>query len=193
MLEYDWENSVGYWICTTSHAIRRALSNRLAEERMTLRQWEVLACLSQRRNSSQAEIAECLGIEPHTLTGIVGRMERDGWVKRVGSPTDRRRYFILPTERGQEVWQRAWNGAVRCAPGVDRFFTGRSPADEKLLRANSRESRRRRPRRPHSRRVHVAHGRDSSRGTPRNSPGLISDIAIRPARGGAGAQASAVT
>jgi MarR family transcriptional regulator for hemolysin len=74
---------------------------------MTLRQWEVLACLSQRRNSSQAEIAECLGIEPHTLTGIVTRMERDGWVKRVPSEIDRRRYAILPTERGQEVWTRA--------------------------------------------------------------------------------------
>lgn len=115
MLEYDWENSVGYWICTTSHAIRRALSNRLAQERMTLRQWEVLACLSQRQNSSQAEIAECLGIEPHTLTGIISRMERDGWVRRVASPTDRRRYFILPTERGNEVWTRAveWCHEVR--------------------------------------------------------------------------------
>lgn len=115
MLEYDWENSVGYWICTTSHAIRRALSLRLAEERMTLRQWEVLACLSRRRNSSQAEIAECLGIEPHTLTGIVTRMERDGWVQRIASATDRRRYSILPTQRGQEVWTRAieWCREVR--------------------------------------------------------------------------------
>ncbi len=115
VLEYDWENSVGYWICTTSHAIRRALSNRLAQERMTLRQWEVLACLSQRRNSSQAEIAECLGIEPHTLTGIITRMERDGWVQRVASPVDRRRYSILPTERGHDVWTRAveWCHEVR--------------------------------------------------------------------------------
>jgi MarR family transcriptional regulator for hemolysin len=131
VLEYDWENSVGYWICTTSHAIRRALSNRLAQERMTLRQWEVLACLSQRQNSSQAEIAECLGIEPHTLTGIISRMERDGWVKRVASSTDRRRYFILPTERGHEVWTRAveWCREVR-----SQALTGFSADEARLMK-----------------------------------------------------------
>lgn len=131
VLEYDWENSVGYWICTTSHAIRRALSNRLAQERMTLRQWEVLACLSQRQNSSQAEIAECLGIEPHTLTGIITRMERDGWVKRVASATDRRRYFILPTERGHQVWTRAveWCHEVRT-----QALTGFSEQETRLMK-----------------------------------------------------------
>ena len=131
VLEYDWENSVGYWICTTSHAIRRALSNRLAQERMTLRQWEVLACLSQRQNSSQAEIAECLGIEPHTLTGIISRMERDGWVQRVASAVDRRRYSILPTQRGHEVWTRAveWCREVRT-----QALTGFSNEEARLMK-----------------------------------------------------------
>ncbi|MBX3443695.1 MAG: MarR family transcriptional regulator [Planctomyces sp.] len=115
MLEFDWDNSVGYWICTTSHTLRRALSTRLAEEKMTLRQWEVLAWLSRKGELSQTQLAECLGIEPHTLTGVVTRMERDGWLKRVPCPTDRRRFSVHPTPRAETVWARAaeWCHEVR--------------------------------------------------------------------------------
>ena len=60
MLEYDWESSIGYWVCTTSHALRRALSTQLAQEGMTFRQWEVLAWLSANDGLSQAEMAECI-------------------------------------------------------------------------------------------------------------------------------------
>jgi MarR family transcriptional regulator for hemolysin len=107
VLEFDWENSVGYWICSTSHLLRRALSTRLQEERMTLRQWEVLAMLSRCGACSQTQIAVCLGIEPHTLTGVVSRMERDGWLERVPCPKDRRRYTVHPTRRAERVWARA--------------------------------------------------------------------------------------
>jgi len=107
VLEFDWENSVGYWICSTSHLLRRALGTRLQEERMTLRQWEVLAMLFRCGACSQTQIAECLGIEPHTLTGVVTRMERDGWLERIPCPKDRRRYTVHPTRRAERVWARA--------------------------------------------------------------------------------------
>lgn len=115
MLEFDWENSVGHWICTTSHTLRRALSTRLSEEKMTLRQWEVLAWLSRKGELSQAQLAECLQIEPHTLTGVVSRMERDGWLKRVPCPKDRRKYTVHPTPNAEVVWARAaeWCRDVR--------------------------------------------------------------------------------
>ena len=91
MLRYDFENSVGYWVCMTSHAIRRSLSVRLAEEGITLRQWEVLAWLACDGEVSQAELAECMGIEPPTLAGVLRRMERDGWLSRRCCENDRRR------------------------------------------------------------------------------------------------------
>lgn len=115
MLEFDWENSIGYWICTTSHTLRRALSTRLAEEKITLRQWEVLAWLSRRGELSQTQLAECLQIEPNTLAGVVSRMERDGWLERKPCPHDRRKYTVHPTPRAEVVWARAaeWCRDVR--------------------------------------------------------------------------------
>jgi MarR family transcriptional regulator for hemolysin len=131
VLRYDFENSVGYWICMTSHAFRRTLSARLAEEGITLRQWEVLAWLACDGDVSQSELAECLGIEPHTLAGVVRRMERDGWLRRTSCSDDRRRNRLEPTERGEEVWQRALQ---HCHAIREQAVAGFTPAELSLLK-----------------------------------------------------------
>jgi MarR family transcriptional regulator for hemolysin len=106
MLEYDFEASVGYWICMTSHALRRALDAELAREKITLRQWEVLASIALNGDLSQSELAERLGIEAPTLAGILARMERDGWLERASCPEDRRKKRIRVTEQAEAVWNR---------------------------------------------------------------------------------------
>jgi MarR family transcriptional regulator for hemolysin len=105
-LEYDWENSVGCWICSTSQAMRKVLGAELSREGMTLRQWEVLAWLSCNGCGSQSELAEAMGIEPHTLAGVLSRMERDGLLERRPSEKDRRKNTILPTQQAEEAWAR---------------------------------------------------------------------------------------
>ena len=106
MLEYDYENSVGYWLSTTTHAIRRALEAELARERVTWRQWEVFNWLSLDGELTQAELAERMCVEAQTLTGILCRMEREGWLRRRPCPDDRRCKRISPTPRAEEVWRR---------------------------------------------------------------------------------------
>jgi MarR family transcriptional regulator for hemolysin len=106
LLELDFENSVCYWICTTSHALRRALEAELSEVNLTLRQWEVLACLACEDGLSQAEMADRLGIEAPTLAGVLTRMERDGWLARKSCCNDRRKNRIHSTERAESIWKR---------------------------------------------------------------------------------------
>lgn len=108
MLEFDFENSVGYWICTTSHALRMALQAKLLDGcQLSIRQWEVLACLACEEGMTQAEMAERLGIEPGTLTGIVSRMESAGWLERRTCPDDRRKNRIYATDKADQVWKQA--------------------------------------------------------------------------------------
>ena len=107
MLHYDFEQSVGYWVCSTSHALRRALDAELARENITFRQWEVLAWIALEGELSQVELAERLGIEAPTLAGILARMQRDGWLERYACPTDRRRKLIRPTLKAEAIWNRA--------------------------------------------------------------------------------------
>lgn len=111
MLQYDFDESVGCWVALTTHALRRALGARLAEEGITLRQWEVLAWISLCGEQSQSELAERLGIEAPTLAGILSRMERDGWLDRYSCPDDRRKKRIRATEKAEAVWSRM----VTCA------------------------------------------------------------------------------
>ncbi|MCA9041991.1 MAG: MarR family transcriptional regulator [Planctomycetaceae bacterium] len=105
MLEYDFEQSLGFWTALTSHAYRRALDAELNRQNITIRQWEVLALLSLNGEQTQVQLAEQLGIEPPTLAGVIKRMERDGWLERTCCPEDRRKNNIRPTPKAEALWQ----------------------------------------------------------------------------------------
>jgi len=125
-LQYDFDESVGYWVCMTSHAIRRALDAELAREGITFRQWEVLAWIAMEGEQSQVELAERLGVEAPTLAGILARMERDGWLLRFACPVDRRRKRIRATEKAESLWLRM----VDCCRSVRARATQGVSADE---------------------------------------------------------------
>ena len=105
MLEYDFDKSVGFWVCLTSQAMRRRLNERLEEGNITLRQWEVLAALAVNPELSQCQLADVMGIEPPTLAGVINRMERDGWLVRQPHADDRRRRRLVPTAQAEAIWQ----------------------------------------------------------------------------------------
>lgn len=107
MLEYDFEQSLGYWVCTTSHAMRKALDTRLNREGITFRQWEVLALIALYGEQPQGQLIARLGIEAPTVAGILERMERDGWLERYPCPDDRRKKWIRATEKAEEIWERS--------------------------------------------------------------------------------------
>ncbi|MBW8885834.1 MAG: MarR family transcriptional regulator [Planctomycetia bacterium] len=96
MLEYDFENSVGYWICQASQVFQRTFNEELAPQGVTFRQAQVLGCLALEGRLSQTDLADRMRIEPPTLVGILDRMERDGWIRRSGDTADRRRKLIEP-------------------------------------------------------------------------------------------------
>jgi MarR family transcriptional regulator for hemolysin len=113
VLQFDFDESLGYWVCSTSHAFRRALNAELTKEGITYRQWEVLARIALQGELSQTELADCLGIEAPTLVGILDRMERDGWLDRYNCPNDRRKKRIRATEKADAVWARMIDCAHR--------------------------------------------------------------------------------
>lgn len=106
LTKYDFEDSVGCWITSTSHAFRRALEVELAKESITFRQWEVLAWISICGDLTQADLTERIGIEAPTLAGVLARMERDGWLTRYACPNDARKKCISVTEKAAELWDR---------------------------------------------------------------------------------------
>jgi MarR family transcriptional regulator for hemolysin len=104
MLEYDFEQSVGYWMHQGAQAYQRALTEEIAPHGITFRQAQVLGLLALQEALSQTELAERMGIEPPTLVGILDRMERDGWISRNGCEQDKRKKLIRAMPEAKPVW-----------------------------------------------------------------------------------------
>jgi len=131
MLQYDFEESVGYWVISTAHEIVRAMNHELAAHGITFRQWEVLVWLSIHGEQPQSVLAERMQIEPPTMVGVLDRMERDGWIERAVVEGDRRKKRIRVTPKVEPVWAKM----VACAHKVRSTATASlSPADMATLR-----------------------------------------------------------
>lgn len=106
MLKYDFENSITYWVLMTANMLERSFTEQIAPYGITHRQWQVLGWLALEGSLCQTDLAERMQIEPATLVRVLDRMERDHWVTRVPSPTDRRKKMITPTQRAKPIWEK---------------------------------------------------------------------------------------
>jgi MarR family transcriptional regulator for hemolysin len=104
-LQHDFSASVGFWVGVTSHVITQALNRELADTGITYRQVQLLASLALKDEVIQTELAEDMRVESSTLVRILDRMERDGWIERHPSPTDRRVKLIRATKKVAPLWK----------------------------------------------------------------------------------------
>jgi DNA-binding MarR family transcriptional regulator len=66
---------------------------------------EMLDLVSRRGPLTPSELASISGLSPATMTGILDRLENDGWVRRERDPHDRRKVNIHPiARRGSEIF-----------------------------------------------------------------------------------------
>ncbi|AFC33827.1 putative transcriptional regulator [Paenibacillus mucilaginosus 3016] len=84
------------------HAVR---SERLKEIGLTLPQMLVMIQVYQEPKTIGG-IVEAVQLSYSTVSGIVDRLERDGWVERVGDLQDRRVIWIHKTKRLEEAKER---------------------------------------------------------------------------------------
>jgi MarR family transcriptional regulator for hemolysin len=81
-------------------------------------------------------------IEPATMVGVLDRMERDQWIRRVATPSDRRRKMIQLNARAAEVWSQVAVCARRVRAQAAQGLTPRQIAafkkTIKLILANLR-------------------------------------------------------
>lgn len=67
--------------------------------------------LFERDARPQTDLVRSLGLDPSTVTKMLQRMERAGWISRTQSPDDRRVVIITLTDSGHELRgdvERAW-------------------------------------------------------------------------------------
>ncbi|WP_343714617.1 MarR family transcriptional regulator [Inquilinus sp.] len=83
--------------------LRRRFEERVRAAGLDLSrpQYRVLIMLDRNPGVTQARLAELLDVEKMTVTGLIDRMEKRGWVERRRDPNDRRAHslHLLPSAR----------------------------------------------------------------------------------------------
>ena len=95
-LQHD---NLGFLVNDVARLLRRAFDRRVQSIGLTRSQWSVLVYLNRRDGMQQIELAEQLDITPITLSGLLDRLERDGWVERRPDGSDRRAKRVFLTAK----------------------------------------------------------------------------------------------
>ena len=90
---------LGFVVHDVARMMRWEFDRRASGIKLTRSQWSVLAHLLRNDGMQQRELAEEMDITAITLTGLLDRMEREGWVERRADPVDRRAKRIFLTEK----------------------------------------------------------------------------------------------
>ena len=119
-------------------AMRGRFHRELAAHGLTFPQWFLVKSLRHAGRLTVKELADLLGVTPANVTGIVDRLERDGFVTRSRSSEDRRVVYVRLTESGHAKAAEILGFGARV---LGDLFDGWSAADlaefrEMLARVN---------------------------------------------------------
>jgi DNA-binding MarR family transcriptional regulator/rubrerythrin len=86
-------------------AINARYMRQLMPYKLTVTQFKALQHLHWHGEGlSIGELSGHLGLTSSTVSGIVDRLQRDGWVQRTRDPRDRRRVTVRLTSKGEELF-----------------------------------------------------------------------------------------
>ena len=106
-MAYDRSHSATYLAGQLARGFARSLQRRATALGFSPGQFPVLLELWQEDGLTQKQLLDRLEVEQATLANTLARMERDGLVRRVPHPRDRRAQIILLTDLGRDLEPRA--------------------------------------------------------------------------------------
>jgi DNA-binding MarR family transcriptional regulator len=115
----------------TSFATMAVLNKIAAEHDLSLTQLRVLAILRDRR-VKMSELADYLGLDKSTVSGLVDRAEKRGLLQRAPNPLDGRGVDVLLSTGGTELAER---GAAQIARSLSPMTSALTAAETRRLTA----------------------------------------------------------
>jgi DNA-binding MarR family transcriptional regulator len=105
---------LGFVLVRASAGMTRLGAETLAPLGIDGRHYGVLAVLSELGPVSQQVLADVLAVDRSTMVAFVDELERKGYLRRGGNPSDRRAYAIELTDTGAEVQGKAAELLTAC-------------------------------------------------------------------------------
>lgn len=138
--EFSVDDTLNFQIVTLSNKLSLTVARRaLASDKLTLREWRILAVVFIFGPSMAREISEKALLDPAHVSRTVHAMEKAGLVEFDRNREDRRQVIVKLTEQGEEVARTvmpkavAVNNAFRSIYSEEEFMT----LIELLSRANA--------------------------------------------------------
>jgi DNA-binding MarR family transcriptional regulator len=114
----NWTDDFGFLINKAARLSKWEVNKKLSELNVTFPQWVVIKYLYENERNkiddscfthSPATIAEKLRYDRPTMTGIIDRLVKQGWVLRINNPSDRRSQSITLTDKSKKFIQKMDN------------------------------------------------------------------------------------
>jgi DNA-binding MarR family transcriptional regulator len=112
--------------------IREDFRRRAEHLKLTQSQTLALACLAKSPGISQVALAEKLEVHPVTVTQLIDRLQRAGWVRREIHEDDRRAFRLYVTDKADPILSEVWNVAAQAR---EHALSGFSRAERDQLDA----------------------------------------------------------
>jgi DNA-binding MarR family transcriptional regulator len=106
--DFILEQHLFFWVTQVLDCRDRQLAAALKADGLRAPEWRVLATLHSRHRLSMSELAQLTSIDRTTLSRVVERMVRAGWVMRLSDASDARVTRLAPTATGERLFARIW-------------------------------------------------------------------------------------
>lgn len=94
---------INFLLTKAQHNVFQYLKSNLEALDVTPVQYGILKCLWTKDGQTPKQIADILGLDGSTITGILDRMEKKKFLKRSQNPKDRRTLKVVITEKGSKL------------------------------------------------------------------------------------------
>lgn len=129
---FDPYHSVGRLMTRVKSEMMNALDRELAPFGVSAAQYVVLVRLTYGRSESASALCEGVSYDPGAMTRMIDRLEAKGLVRRVRTPSDRRRVLIELTDEGRAICPEL---IARAVGVLNRFLDGFTQDDVAKLEA----------------------------------------------------------
>jgi DNA-binding MarR family transcriptional regulator len=107
-MRMEMANRLFFRLYQCANMLHKTGSRAVEAEGLTTQQWAVLGALSREqaaRGMSVGSLARYLMVSRQNLSGLIGRMERDGHLSTAPDGRDRRSRLVTMTASGRKVWR----------------------------------------------------------------------------------------
>lgn len=112
-------NRVFFRLYQCANILHKTGTKAVEPEGLTTQQWAVLGALSRpqaKAGMSVGDLARYLLVSRQSLSGLLGRMERDGHISVAPDRRDRRARLVTMTESGRHVWH------LEALPKIHQYY-----------------------------------------------------------------------